>query len=109
MKSIAAGPRSVKLLATFAELLVQRFFPLGQRGRKGPDPLPDQEHLASHWTLLAAPDSVFILVALNLTTEVALPMLSALPYLAHLVAPYRAILRYYRCDTPYRAILFKGG
>ena len=22
---------------------------------------------------------------------------------------YRAILRYYRCDTPYRAILFKGG
>ena len=26
-----------------------------------------------------------------------------------LVAPYRAILRYYRCDTPYRAILFKGG
>ena len=26
-----------------------------------------------------------------------------------LVAPYRAILRYYRCDTPYRAILFKEG
>ena len=26
-----------------------------------------------------------------------------------LVAPYRAILRYYRCDTPYRSILFKGG
>ena len=26
-----------------------------------------------------------------------------------LVAPCRAILRYYRCDTPYRAILFKGG
>ena len=26
-----------------------------------------------------------------------------------LVAPYRAILRYYRCDTPYRAILFKRG
>ena len=26
-----------------------------------------------------------------------------------LVAPYRAILRYYRCDTPSRAILFKGG
>ena len=25
------------------------------------------------------------------------------------MAPYRAILRYYRCDTPYRAILFKGG
>ena len=25
-----------------------------------------------------------------------------------LVAPYRAILRYYRCDTPYGAILFKG-
>ena len=25
-----------------------------------------------------------------------------------LVAPYRAILRYYRCDTPYRAILFEG-
>ena len=24
-----------------------------------------------------------------------------------LVAPYRAILRYYRCDTPYRAILLK--
>ena len=23
------------------------------------------------------------------------------------VAPYRAILRYYRCNTPYRAILFK--
>ena len=29
--------------------------------------------------------------------------------LISLVAPYRAILRYYRCDTPYRAILFKGG
>ena len=27
----------------------------------------------------------------------------------HLVAPYRAIVRYYRCDTPYRAILFKEG
>ena len=26
-----------------------------------------------------------------------------------LVAPYRATLRYYRCNTPYRAILFKGG
>ena len=26
-----------------------------------------------------------------------------------LVAPYRAILRDYRCDTPYRAILFQGG
>ena len=26
-----------------------------------------------------------------------------------LVAPYRAILRYYRCDTPYCAILFRGG
>ena len=25
------------------------------------------------------------------------------------MAPYRAILRYYRCDTPYRAMLFKGG
>ena len=25
------------------------------------------------------------------------------------VAPYLSILRYYRCDTPYRAILFKGG
>ena len=25
------------------------------------------------------------------------------------VAPCRAILRYYRCDTPYRAILLKGG
>ena len=25
------------------------------------------------------------------------------------VAPYRAILRYYRCDTPYRAILSLGG
>ena len=25
-----------------------------------------------------------------------------------LVAPYRAILRYYRCDTAYRAILSKG-
>ena len=30
-------------------------------------------------------------------------------FLAGLVAPYRAILRYYRCDTPYRATLFKGG
>ena len=28
---------------------------------------------------------------------------------ANLVAPYRAILRYYRCDAPYRTILFKGG
>ena len=28
--------------------------------------------------------------------------------LGYLVAPYRAILRYYRCDTPYRAILFQG-
>ena len=27
----------------------------------------------------------------------------------NLVAPYRAILRYYRCNTPYRAILFQGG
>ena len=27
--------------------------------------------------------------------------------ITYLVAPYRAILRYYRCDTPYRAILFK--
>ena len=27
----------------------------------------------------------------------------------NLVAPYRAILRYYRCDTPYRAILATGG
>ena len=26
-----------------------------------------------------------------------------------LVAPYRAILRYYRCDTPYRTIPFQGG
>ena len=26
-----------------------------------------------------------------------------------LVAPYRAILRYYRCDTTYRAIRFQGG
>ena len=25
------------------------------------------------------------------------------------MAPYRAILRYYRCDTPYRAIPFQGG
>ena len=25
-----------------------------------------------------------------------------------LEAPYRAILRYYRCDTPYCAIVFKG-
>ena len=25
------------------------------------------------------------------------------------MAPYRAILRYYRCDTPYCAILFRGG
>ena len=30
-------------------------------------------------------------------------------WLSALVAPYCAILRYYRCDTPYRAILFKGG
>ena len=29
--------------------------------------------------------------------------------LGRLVAPYRAILRYYRCDTPYRAIPVKGG
>ena len=27
----------------------------------------------------------------------------------NLVAQYRAILRYYRCDTPYRAIPFEGG
>ena len=26
-----------------------------------------------------------------------------------LVAPYRPILRYYRCDTPYRAIYYQGG
>ena len=26
-----------------------------------------------------------------------------------LVAPYRAMLRYYRCDTLYRAMLFQGG
>ena len=26
-----------------------------------------------------------------------------------LVAPYRAMLRYYRCGAPYRAILLKGG
>ena len=26
-----------------------------------------------------------------------------------LVAPRRAMLRYYRCDTPYRAILIQGG
>ena len=26
-----------------------------------------------------------------------------------LVAPYRALLRYYRCDTPYRAIPFPKG
>ena len=37
-----------------------------------------------------------------------------LPFLSRyfcksLVAPYRAILRNYRCDTPYRAILFRGG
>ena len=25
------------------------------------------------------------------------------------MAPYRAILRYYHCDTPYRVMLFKGG
>ena len=31
------------------------------------------------------------------------------PTIRGLVAPYRAILRYYRCDTPYRAMLFKGG
>ena len=30
-------------------------------------------------------------------------------YHASLVAPYRAIPRYYRCDTPYRAIFFQGG
>ena len=28
---------------------------------------------------------------------------------APLVSPYRAMLRYYRCDTLYRALLFKGG
>ena len=28
---------------------------------------------------------------------------------ADLVAPYRAILPYYRCDTPHRAMLFQGG
>ena len=26
-----------------------------------------------------------------------------------LVAPYRTMLRYYRCNTPYRATLFQGG
>ena len=31
------------------------------------------------------------------------------PLSVTLVAPYRAILRYYRWDTPYRAILFQGG
>ena len=31
------------------------------------------------------------------------------PVSSSLVAPYRAILRYYRCDAPYRAILFQGG
>ena len=41
--------------------------------------------------LFLAPDLCFFFVGFNL------------------VAPYRAILRYYRCDTPYRAILFKGG
>ena len=30
-------------------------------------------------------------------------------HVSGLVAPYRAILRYYRCDTPYRAILLQGG
>ena len=29
-------------------------------------------------------------------------------HLLVLVAPYRAILRYYRCNTPYRAIPFQG-
>ena len=35
----------------------------------------------------------------------------ALTLTARLMAPYRAILRYYRCDsdTPYGAILFEGG
>ena len=28
---------------------------------------------------------------------------------SYLVSPYRAILRYYRCDTPCRAILFQAG
>ena len=39
------------------------------------------------------------------------PMMAAAPPMmaAALVAPYRAILRYYRCDTTYRAILFQGG
>ena len=32
-----------------------------------------------------------------------------IPYPLTLVAPYRAILQYYRCDTPYQAILFEGG
>ena len=32
-----------------------------------------------------------------------------MPFGVTLVAPYCAILRYYRCDTPYRAILSKGG
>ena len=36
-------------------------------------------------------------------------LLWGIVHVADLVAPYRAILRYYRCDTPYRAILFQGG
>ena len=32
-----------------------------------------------------------------------------LPTLVFLVAPYRPILGYYRCDTPYRTIPFQGG
>ena len=39
---------------------------------------------------------------------VKVPISSGFP-LGNSVAPYRAILRYYRCDTPYCAILLKGG
>ena len=35
--------------------------------------------------------------------------LDPLPAVLNLAAPYRAILRCYRCDTPYRAMLFEGG
>ena len=46
---------------------------------------------------------------LPVTHEIACPKRPLWKWHLGLVAPYRAILRYYRCDTPYRAILFKGG
>ena len=38
-----------------------------------------------------------------------LSVLQATLLLSGLVAPYRAILRYYRCDTPYHTTSFQGG